>query len=314
MEEKRSLTAHYVFRTVILAGFAFYVLYLVKSGRLTYYIAPRMDVYVKGAAVALFVFALYQAFLGLRSFFGKEEASCDCGHVPPRSAFGSIWLYGLFLLPLTLGFLLPDKLMGSDIVSIKGMNLSSGTVKAESRAVTASSPPEAAKKPVGEEGTSADGDKTVDANALFAEDESKNAFAALGKKLYAKDRITIKDEGFMELLTTVDLFLDGYVGKQMELTGFVHREPDMKGSQFVVARLAMMCCSADTSPYGVLVQSAMGNGLDKDAWVKVTGTIGTTNYRGNKIMVLDATSIRKVDAPESPYVYPYFDEFVKLAD
>lgn len=345
MEEQRSLTVHYVFRTAIMAGLAFYVLHLVKSGRLVYYIAPRMEVFVKCAAIALFVFALYQAYLGLRSFFGKAETPCECEHLPPRSVLRNIWLYGLFLLPLTLGFLLPDKLMGSDIASIKGMNLSSGTVKADGRtlsaAVAASAPTPAAKPeavpssasepasaassgtdaPVPAAGGSgatppadAGGAAAGSLDQLFAADETNNAFVALGKKLYAKDRIVIKDEGFMELLTTVDMFLDRYVGKQMELTGFIYREPDMKDNQFVVSRLAMVCCSADTSPYGVLVESPMGKELDKDEWVKIVGTIGTTTYRDNRIMVLNAKSIGKAQTPESPYVYPYFDEFAKLVD
>lgn len=333
MDQERSLTAHYWFRAIVMAGFAFYILHLVKAGRLMYYIAPRMEVYVKCAAIALFVLALYQGFQGLRSFFGKPGELCDCEHEPPRSALRNVWMYGLFLVPLTLGFALPDKLMGSDIASMKGMNLSGGgaagtVVRSASSAPTApevpvAAPPGSAITAGGskEETEAADGEANQakptpagELDRLFAPDDFNKPFLSLGKKLYANDRIVVKEEGFMEILTTVDLFLDRYVGKSMEITGFVYREPDMSDNQFVVSRLAMQCCAADSSPYGVLVESAMAKSFDKDSWVKLVGTIGKTTYRDNEIMKLDATRIQKVQAPETPYVYPYFDEFAKLAD
>jgi uncharacterized repeat protein (TIGR03943 family) len=344
MVENRSLTVHYLFRAVIMAGFSFYVLHLVKAGSLVYYIAPRMEVYVKCAAIALFVIALYQGFLGLRSFFGKAEAACDCEHAPPASIVRNIWLYGLFLLPLTLGFLLPDKLMGSDVVAMKGMNLSggNGAAKAGGRAAGSSAaieatgtaaagqtasteavqaPESAATGQPASAGGAAGGTMTGTSPAvdeelkrLFEADEFSKPFVPLGMKLYKQDRIVIKENGFMELLTAVDLFLDRYIGKKMEITGFVYREPDMKENQFVVSRLAMMCCSADSSPYGVLVESATAKTLGKDAWVKIVGTISTTKYKDIEIMKLDATSIESIQAPETPYVYPYYEDFEKLAD
>lgn len=327
MVGNRSLTVHYLFRAVIMAGFSFYILHLVKAGRLVYYIAPRMEMYVKCAAIALFVIALYQGFLGLRSFFGKSGTPCECGHMPAGSIVRNIWLYGLFLLPLTLGFLLPDKLMGSDVVAMKGMNLSgtNGAAKADDRAAVtsvaavqapAAAAPEQSASPVS-------ADKGAETRSAPSDDELKRLFpgggfsepyVSLGMKLYKQDRIVIKENGFMELLTAVDLFLDRYIGKKMEIAGFVYREPDMKEDQFVVSRLSMMCCSADSSPYGVLVESATAKTLQKDSWVKIVGTIGTTKYKDIEIMRLNATSIESIQAPETPYVYPYYDEFEKLAD
>ncbi|GAA3411071.1 TIGR03943 family putative permease subunit [Paenibacillus hodogayensis] len=361
MAEQRSLTVHYLFRAAIMAGFSFYILHLVKAGRLVYYIAPRMEVYVKCAAIALFVIALFQGFLGLRSFFGRTAEACDCDHMPSRSVWRNVWLYGLFLLPLAFGFLLPDKLMGSDIAAIKGMNLSggNGAVKAgaggsgaKAQPVAAAVPTDgaqasdlaspgqgpgtppaaAAAKPVApaEGGAAVNGVPVVPVagagagaagaaandklSELFPSDIVNGPYLALGKKLYGRDKIVVRDTGFMEVLTAVDLFLDRYIGKEMEITGFVYREPDMKPGQFVVSRLAMMCCSADSSPYGVLVESSLGQKLEKDAWVQITGKLSKTTYKDNEIMKLDATGVKTVQAPESPYVYPYFDDFEKLAD
>lgn len=349
MSETRSMTVHYLFRAVLLAGLAFYILYLVKNGSLVYYIAPRMEVYVKLAAVVMFVFALYQGFLTLQSFLGRAaEDSCDCGHMPSGSILGNVWLYGLFLLPLLLGFMLPDKLMASDVVAIKGISLGgSGKPAAAGRPGGEQPTGQAglASDPAGNDEGSLSGEEAngaglglgaetaaggssdragiavpassrtdSDLERLFEGDGFNEPYLALARKLYRQDKITITENGFMELLTAVDLFLDRYVGKQMEMVGFVYREPDMAANQFVVSRLAMMCCSADSSPYGVLVEGAGANALEKDSWVKIVGTIGKTTYRDIEIMKLSATSIKRVEAPATPYVYPYYEDFEDLAD
>jgi len=130
MTEERSLLPHYILRTVILAGFSIYIAYLSKSGSLMYYIAPRMENYVKYAAIALFILAVHQAYMALGIILNTSESSCGCDHDhdPPRSFLTNSVIYGLFILPLLLGFLLPNTIMASNIASTKGMNLSTNTV------------------------------------------------------------------------------------------------------------------------------------------------------------------------------------------
>ncbi|WP_409340323.1 TIGR03943 family putative permease subunit [Paenibacillus sp. MBLB4367] len=108
----------------------------------------------------------------------------------------------------------------------------------------------------------------------------------------------------MEIVQSVDLFSNNFLGKKIELSGFVYRENDMKPEQFVIARFGVSCCSADASPFGVMVESAMAINLPKDSWVKIKGIIGKTTYNQNEIMKIDAQSVAKIKAPNSPYVYP----------
>jgi putative membrane protein len=340
MEEERSYTFHYLLRAAIMLGITLYIVYLVKSDRLLYYIAPRMMLYVKIAALLLFIIAVYQIYMVVRTKIDENEENCGCEHVPSRSVFLNIIIYSLFLFPLLLGFLLPDTVMGSDVASIKGMNLSANNlVKTSKPVVTAAKAnnsqgtaalPEAAST-ANTTGGSADNtsaaDKTGNATKpgntklspedaklqkLFVADEYTEDYAKLGMKLYKKDTITIKEVGFMELLTAVDLYMDNFVGKKMVISGFIYREDDMAPNQFVVSRLAMQCCSADASPYGVMVESARSKDFPKDTWVTITGTIGKTTYNKNTILKLDALKIEKIKASATPYVYPYFDDFSNL--
>ncbi|BBH20572.1 hypothetical protein Back11_19170 [Paenibacillus baekrokdamisoli] len=345
-EEERSYTFHYILRAVIMLGLTFYIVHLVKTDSLLYYIAPRMMIYVKIAALLLFVVAVYQGFLAVKSRFGENQEDCGCDHVPSRSIGVNMFIYSLFVFPLLLGFFLPDTVMGSDVASIKGMNLSAtGMVKTAAAAALKS---DNAKKnvsstvnpfsvtagdsalispstPAADQGTMAStGSSTkslgtplsaedIKLQEMFKPDEYTEDYSKLALKLYKKKApITIKEEGFMELLTAVDLYMDNFVGKKMIVSGFIYREDDMAPNQFVVSRLAMQCCSADSSPYGVVVESNKSKDFPKDTWVTITGTIGKTVYNKNTIMKLDAVKIEKIKASKTPYVYPYFDDFSNL--
>lgn len=125
--------------------------------------------------------------------------------------------------------------------------------------------------------------------------------------LYKKDMIEVNDHIFMEVLTTLDLFKNNFVGKKMELSGFVYRPDDFKDNQIVVGRFAMQCCSADASPYGILVEFDHAKNYKNDTWVKITGTIGTTAYHENEILKVKATKVEKIKPPETPYIYPNYD-------
>ncbi|NBD24127.1 TIGR03943 family putative permease subunit [Paenibacillus glycinis] len=344
MENKR-LARHYGFRGLLLGGFTVYIVHLAKSGSLQYYIAPRMMIYLKLAALGLFVLAVYFVYEALQLGFGwkDEPDDCDCDHAPSRSKWRNLVLYGLFALPLAFGFALPDKAMGSDVVAVKGMNLNAaGAVGAartspspggttQSRAddtatngnVTVGQPAAgqadnapAASSAASDGASSANGADPQSEEAklqqLFPYDEYSEDFSKLGIRLYKRDLIRVEAEGFLEVSTTLSMYMDNFQGKTIDVSGFVYREPDMKPNQFIVSRLAMTCCSADSVPYGFLVESPDA-GLKDDTWVRVTGTIGRTTYGGNAILRITAGKPTKIEAPKDPYVYPYNGDIVQLA-
>ncbi|WP_236285636.1 TIGR03943 family putative permease subunit [Paenibacillus allorhizoplanae] len=316
----RKTSYHHFLRTLILLGFSSYIVILTKSDSLQFYIAPRMMIYVKIAAVVLYIIACFQGFMALRSYWGKPVA-CDCGQPAPRPFLQNIGAYGLLILPLMIGFLLPDTALNSTLVAAKGINLSAATTNmttprpesynlpsfpkpATSSQTLRASQPEAAQAAQPE----------TDIEQLFqSPDEWNEDFAKMGVILYKKDRILVQPEIYMEILSTIDLFKDIFIGKEIELTGFVYREEDkMRMNQLVVGRFAVSCCSADASPYGVLVEFPTASNYPQDMWVKVTGTIQNAHYNGNDIFKIDATKIEKIEAPSSPYVYPNFEPLTIL--
>jgi putative membrane protein len=322
MDENRSITSHYFLRAAILTGFALYIMFLVKTGNITYYIAPRMVIYVKLAAIGFYVIAVYQAYIAIGSLVSKKKAAaCDCEHPPSPSVFKNIIIYSMFVLPLILGFMLPDTAMGSDLAAKRGVNLNSSRILVNSSASLASTTP--IQTPGSSAIPTAVPSETIDSTAksntskldktdeqlkaMFKSDKYNEQFADLGMKLYKKDLIQVKVDGFIEILSSIDLFQDNFIGKKIEISGFIYHEEDMKPNQFVVARFSISCCSADASPFGVMIESSSANKFPKDSWVKVTGIIGKTTYAENDIMKIDATKIEKIAAAKDPYVYPNYD-------
>jgi putative membrane protein len=237
----------------------------------------------------------------------------------------------MFILPLVLGFILPDTAMGSDLAAKRGVNLNSSRIlgnnsstklaslpvqtpkpsslppvnKGSETSTLPESTPVATILPETAETTANPSDEKL--KEMFKADHYDEQFAQLGMKLYKKDLIQVKVDGYIEILSSIDLFQDNFIGKKIEISGFVYHEDDMKPNQFVVARFSISCCSADASPFGVMIESSNANLFPKDTWVKVTGIIGKTTYAENDIMKIDASKIEKIPAAKDPYVYPNYD-------
>jgi putative membrane protein len=323
MESNR--TNHFLARALILCGFAVYILYLVRSGHISYYIAPRMEIYVKLSAVGLYVIAAYQGYSAYRIFRG-QQIDCDCRHEPSKSVLLSGIIYGLFLFPILLGFILPDTAVGSALAAKKGMNLSgsanilkivkpvNGNIQtAEGSNVNPSSddsfnpanapagalpPPETE---TGQDNTSLSPEDQQIKDKLKLDPYSED-FAKFAIQLYKKDIIKVKDKGFVEVLSTLEMFKDSYVGKPIKISGFVYREQAMSQNQFSVSRFQIQCCSADALPFGVLVQFDHAEKFAKDNWIQLTGTINKTTYNGKEVIMIHASKVEKISAPAQEYV------------
>lgn len=297
---------HHLIRAAILTGFAMFIVYLDRTGEIILYIAPRMELYVKLSAIGLYAAAVYQVYAALQKRMGNRTPGCDCEHehAPSPSIIKNIIIYGLFVFPLLLGFLVPTGTLGSALASKKGVSLS-GSAAIERTAAQSPTTPIANENntipPAAEQQT---GDSL---DALFPSDEYTEAHAAYGKKLYSNSLITVPEKQFIETLTTLDLYREAFIGKEIEITGFVYREEDMGEERFAVSRFAMNCCSADALPYGLMINWPKAMDYVDDEWVSVKGTLTTSTYQGNEIITIEAVKLERIKAPESPYVYPDLD-------
>ncbi|RCW47646.1 TIGR03943 family putative permease subunit [Paenibacillus prosopidis] len=294
---------HHLIRAAILTGFAMFIVYLDRTGEIILYIAPRMELYVKLSAIGLYAAAVYQVYAALQKRMGNQTPGCDCehDHAPSPSIIKNIIIYGLFVFPLLLGFLVPTGTLGSALASKKGVSLS-GSAAIERTAPQSPTTPAANENNTNPPAVEQQTDDSLD--ALFPSDEFTEAHAAYGKKLYSTSLITVPEKHFIETLTTLDLYREAFIGKEIEITGFVYREEDMGEERFAVSRFAMNCCSADALPYGLMINWPKAMDYVEDEWVSVRGKLTTSTYLDNEVITIEAVKLERINAPESPYVYP----------
>jgi uncharacterized repeat protein (TIGR03943 family) len=276
----------------------------------------------------------------------SQPLECDCpdgddpGHVHGDGAAEVVrawnWRqmvgYSLLLFPLLVAVVLPESALSSEVAAKKGMNLTTiigaeaektlAGQKAAAPAADASGAKganagSAAEVLAGGQPTDDGGVVGTDGNTYFGGKNGVPLFLSVGDfdrdfakfsaQMYAQDVIMIEDDKFMEYLTAFDLYLDQFQGKRVELTGFVYREEGMKPEQMVVGRLAIQCCSADASPFGVMTSFADAKRFADNTWVRVTGVIGKTSFDEADILQLEVEQAVAVPAPSQQYVYPNYD-------
>lgn len=309
-------------------GFSVYIAYLVKTGSLQLYIGLRIMPLVKVSAVVVYALGVIQGMIAYRSYKGSV-IECDCcGNPPARSWPKASFLYSVLALPLLFGFFLPDMVLGGSFANKKGMILGAGASPsaasgslptasavvsgdAKSPSTTASTEARPASATGAEEGTASVSVSDVSAdslNQLFqTEDEFDQELAELAKRIYVLPVINVKPEIYMEILSSIVTFKEAFIGKEIEISGFVYRQPGLKDNQLVIGRIAVQCCTADATTYGVLAEFGDASKLKDDAWVKLKGTIGQTKFNGNTIIKINALEWSSIATPDTPYIYPNFD-------
>jgi uncharacterized repeat protein (TIGR03943 family) len=288
------------------------IVYLEKSGHMVLYIAPRMELYVKLSALGLYAASVYQVYLAVTTWRGAApDCECEHDHTPSRSLFKNIIIYGLFILPLGLGFILPNETMNSTMAAKKGVNLNSASqieIKAES-------------KPDDDDNTrinnSTEDDLSVipdskpvkdpapgSLDALFPSDSFTEMYANHAKTIYHQPVIEVSEKRYIETITTLDLYMDAFQGKKVSLSGFVFRGEGMEANQFAVSRFSLQCCSADAAPFGILAEFPEAKLYADDEWLQVEGVLSKAVLNDIEIMKLNITKVVKIEAPKTPYVYP----------
>lgn len=278
MNESRSIRLHYLLRAGILLAFALYIGHLVQQDALHYYVSPELARWIRLCPVPLALMALS---LAVQALFGKQASLCDCEHKLPRSVFRSAVLYGLFLVPLVFGFLLPDRPLGSLAASVKGMTLSF---------------------------TDASKDRSGK-NLFDSSDPFEAEFAELAKNLHEQAFIRVYPAIFSETFGAIDRYKEAFQGKEITATGFVYRENPAGAASgaFILSRFLVQCCTADATPFGVLVDPGTVTSLPPDTWVEVRGKLQIVKYKGRDTVQIAAKEMVPVRQPATPYIYTNAD-------
>lgn len=310
-EKKSDLGFHAYIRGIILIGFALLMLALIISENIRFYIAPKMMPFIYFGLATFLILGVVQILRSTKK--GQEdEEFCDCGadHSMPGSPALKLLIYSIFIIPILMGFVLPERALDSSVAANRGIQYGSGILTKPtggdgdfSRAEAFLEDPDGyfsdlENKYNDEEQTPVEDD--------YSEEEYNQYYSELAEELKLADDIKVTEENYLDVMTVLDLYIDDFVGKEMEIVGFVYREPDFQDHQMVVARFSMTCCVADSAVYGTMVEADFAHEYVNDTWVKVRGTLQKSTYHDLTIPLIQLREIEVVEEPHQPYVFPSF--------
>lgn len=110
-------------------------------------------------------------------------------------------------------------------------------------------------------------------------------------------------------LTTLFGLNEDEDGQEVVLEGFVFKNEFFAGNQFHVSRMNITCCVADAMLVGMVVETPSAGEFNNNDWVRVKGKTKFQMFKKpfedkeERILVIEPTSIERMDPLESPYVY-----------
>ena len=84
------------------------------------------------------------------------------------------------------------------------------------------------------------------------------------------------DDNNLNILEDIQASPEEFMGKEIEMYGFVCKESYLKNTQFVIGRIIMTCCAADSKVVGILAEGKNIAELNENEWVTIRGSLSFT--------------------------------------
>lgn len=127
----------------------------------------------------------------------------------------------------------------------------------------------------------------------------------LAPELKLLSLIKVTNLNYTEVISEINGFPNDYIGKKVMITGFVFRNPELAKNQISLVRYVVMCCTADSLPYGVMCEGANVENYPDGTWLSIEGVIQMSKYEDKNVPAVKITSLQPIKEPKEPYVYPY---------
>jgi len=288
---------HTYFRGIILIGLSLFFLKLLLTGKISYFISPKLYPFLSITIGILIIVGIIQIFIGTSD---DEEMLCDCceEHQPPKTTFRSVTLYSLFIIPIISGFLFSTHTLGSSIAKNRQVQLTTSSQDIKQNIAS-----NVVNKQETETNQQNNGstDNTVPSSTQ-QQYMTQKEYDQLKQSMFQEKSIIIDDSKYVPTLGLMEDNLNELIGKEIETVGFVYREKDFPNDQIVVARFGITCCIADASVYGIMAKGDLAK-FKNDTWVRLRGKLNKTTYDSTTIPVLNVTSVEEIKEPVQPYVY-----------
>lgn len=129
------------------------------------------------------------------------------------------------------------------------------------------------------------------------------------EELITGDIITFNDKYYVHYLEELGEDLDEQIGKKVVITGYVSKSDKLQSDEFILTRLLINCCAADSQALGITCRSSLSEVIDKDSWVTLEGTVSFKENRDKdnriigKLPLIVVESIKQIEKPSNPYIY-----------
>ncbi|PDY47855.1 TIGR03943 family putative permease subunit [Bacillus pseudomycoides] len=291
MSNQERKVFHRYIRGIILIGLSMLLFKLLVTGNIDHFIAPKMT---KFTYVAFAVFLL----LGCLQVWGngeEKEKDCHCceHHVLPKSRMKIVLLYALFVIPIVSAFLFSNVTINGSLAANRGMNQSAQEKSVEQ------------KVPQTKQISSDWKELLVDQEEEPIQNlpTSEQSPEQLEKTIMNQKEIQIDDKNYIQTMNIIGKDVLGFKGKQITFTGFIYNDKEVKGDKTVVARYGITCCIADASVWGMIVSGEEIKQFPEETWVKITGLLDETTYKGTLFPLVKVSKVEKIEKPKAPYVY-----------
>jgi putative membrane protein len=201
--------------------------------------------------------------------------------------------YGVITLPLITGFTLSPAVLNSSVAANKGTMLTKTEIAPQT-----------------------EGEKE---HVMTPEIQQGLADSAMPKSAYDRKmeqfkhekRIVMNDDMFADYYDEVTSRLDHYIGKEITVKGFVHKEAGLSARQLVLSRFMITHCITDASLIGFLAEWSGAEQLQPDTWIELEGTLGKASYNGAVIPIIRTKRWRNQRA-EAAVCLPGRDQYDRI--
>jgi uncharacterized repeat protein (TIGR03943 family) len=293
------ISFHHLLRGMILIGFMLLLFKLLLTNNISLLIAPKMIHFIY---FTLFVCLILGVLLIIRGTSGKDHpyhCDCDGDHSYPSSFSKGLFLYLLFIIPITTGFLFSNNVLDSSVAMNRTIKLGASSQASNQMNTVKKNLKSTPSSDLSKTNSSSNTKSVLDNQP---EPLTQTEYNTLKDKLLKAKIINIDDVQYVNIMNIIQDNLTNMIGKTVTTRGFVYREKEFMQNQMIVARFGITCCVADASVYGMMVKGDVA-ALQKDKWVQITGKIEQTQYNGEEIPVIKIDQLSKITPPKQPYVF-----------
>lgn len=142
---------------------------------------------------------------------------------------------------------------------------------------------------------------------------SSSSTENIGSHTHTKDDvingnlISFNDGNYIHYFEDLSGNLEKHIGKDIIISGFVTKDGKLNKDEFIITRLLVNCCAADSQVIGILCKTDGNKVLNNDTWVRVEGVVSfkeNENSRVNgKLPLIIAKKVTNINKPAAPYIY-----------